>query len=355
MNHKGWLFVGLLILLMVAYMLFPFASIIVYSIFIYYLARPAYSRLFQHVKSESLCAFAALILLALPVVMVLAYTLGVASIEISNLMTSGGLPHLQSIDGLVNETNKFLGDIKPDDIAKFLSAPKGTKGSVIETLLGEASSFAWNAVSSMLQFILALFMVFIVSFYLLSDGSRLRIWFKKTFFRDGKTFDAFFNEVDKDLSDVYIGNILTAGVIAVLGSLVFTIANAVTGSISIPHPKLLGLLCGVTSLIPIAGVALVWAPLIVYLILNASAQGAFAQSLPAIALFFLATFIIVDWLPNMLLRPRMSSQKLHKGLLLLAYIFGPIVFGLKGLFLGPMILVLAVDFSQIILPKLRKK
>jgi predicted PurR-regulated permease PerM len=207
----------------------------------------------------------------------------------------------------------------------------------------------------MLQFILALFMVFVVSFYLLSDGSKLRDWFKRTFFGDGKTFDAFFNEVDRDLSDVYIGNMLTAGVIAVLGSLVFSITNAISGSIAIPHPNLLGLLCGVTSLIPIAGVSLVWAPLTLYLILSAAVEGALTQSLPAIILFFLATFFIVDWLPNMLLRPRISSQKLHKGLLLLSYIFGPIVFGLKGVFLGPMILVLAADFSQIILPKLRKK
>ena len=340
---------------MVAYMLFPFAGIIVYSIFIYYLARPAYSRLLPYVKSESLCAFAALILLALPVVLILAYTLGVASIEISNLIASGGLPQLESVDVLVNETNKYWGKIKPDEMTNLLTAPKDIKWSAIETLLGGVGSFAWNALSSMLQFILALFMVFVVSFYLLTDGSKLRIWSKKTFFGDGKTFDAFFNEVDRDLSDVYIGNILTAGVIAVLGSLVFTITNAISSSIFIPHPKLLGLLCGVTSLIPIAGVGLIWAPLTLYLIINASAEGAFTQSLPAITLFFLATFIIVDWLPNMLLRPRISSQKLHKGLLLLAYIFGPIVFGLKGLFLGPMILVLAVDFSQIILPKLRKK
>jgi predicted PurR-regulated permease PerM len=107
-KHSDWLFVGLLISLMVAYMLFPFAGIIVYSIFIYYLARPAYRRLLLHVKSEGLCAFAALMLLALPVVLILTYTLGVTSIEIGNLMAlGGGLPQLQSIDGLVNETNRF--------------------------------------------------------------------------------------------------------------------------------------------------------------------------------------------------------------------------------------------------------
>jgi predicted PurR-regulated permease PerM len=75
----------------------------------------------------------------------------------------------------------------------------------------------------------------------------------------------------------------------------------------------------------------------------------------SILLFFIATYLLADWLPNMLLRPRMSAGRLHKGLLLLSYIFGPMVFGFKGLFLGPMVLVFAINFAEVVMPEIARK
>jgi hypothetical protein len=63
-------------------------------------------------------------------------------------------------------------------------------------------------------------------------------------------------------------------------------------------------------------------------------------------------FTFVDSVPEVLLRPYISGRNLHVGLVLFAYIFGPLLFGWYGLFLGPLIVVLVVEFARVILPEL---
>jgi len=43
---------------------------------------------------------------------------------------------------------------------------------------------------------------------------------------------------------------------------------------------------------------------------------------------------------------------LHVGLVMFAYIFGPLMFGWYGLFLGPILLVVVVHFARLVLPEL---
>jgi hypothetical protein len=70
------------------------------------------------------------------------------------------------------------------------------------------------------------------------------------------------------------------------------------------------------------------------------------------AVFFAVSLVVVDTIPDLVLRPYVSGRNLHVGLVMLAYIFGPLLFGWYGIFLGPMILVLVVHFVRIVLPEL---
>jgi predicted PurR-regulated permease PerM len=68
--------------------------------------------------------------------------------------------------------------------------------------------------------------------------------------------------------------------------------------------------------------------------------------------FFVLSFVVVDTIPDFVLRPYVSGRSLHVGMLMLAYIFGPLLFGWYGIFLGPMLLVLVVQFVRLVLPEL---
>jgi predicted PurR-regulated permease PerM len=64
------------------------------------------------------------------------------------------------------------------------------------------------------------------------------------------------------------------------------------------------------------------------------------------------SLVIVDTIPDFLLRPYVSGRNLHTGTVMFAYIIGPALFGWYGLFLGPLLLVVGVHFVRIVLPEL---
>lgn len=90
-----------------------------------------------------------------------------------------------------------------------------------------------------------------------------------------------------------------------------------------------------------------------------------------VAVFVVSAFVVVDVIPDLLIRPYVSSGggfslgpfdsdsdeqsrdgSLHTGLLMFAYVLGPFLFGWYGIFLAPMVLVLVVHFVRLVLPEL---
>jgi hypothetical protein len=68
--------------------------------------------------------------------------------------------------------------------------------------------------------------------------------------------------------------------------------------------------------------------------------------------FALVSVVVVDTVPDLALRPWVSGGDLHLGTVMFAYIFGPLVFGWYGLFLGPLVLVLVAQAANVVLPEL---
>jgi hypothetical protein len=67
--------------------------------------------------------------------------------------------------------------------------------------------------------------------------------------------------------------------------------------------------------------------------------------------FAAASFVVVDAIPDLALRPYVSGRSLHIGASMLAYILGPLLFGPYGLVLAPTLLVLVVHFVRIVVPE----
>jgi predicted PurR-regulated permease PerM len=68
--------------------------------------------------------------------------------------------------------------------------------------------------------------------------------------------------------------------------------------------------------------------------------------------FLFVAVVVVDTIPDLILRPYLSGERTHVGLLMLAYIFGPVVFGFYGLFFAPIVLALGITFAHTALPRL---
>jgi predicted PurR-regulated permease PerM len=348
-SRAMWWLLGLAILLVLAFVADAYLGTFMLGLFLYYATRPVYSRIRDRVGQQSVGAAVALLVLSLPIVVLVGYTALVAIQELSSFVgqnQQGILAAVQPYLGpfeSVRDPNELLGTLADDPRGLFESADTATVSTVLASLAGTAS-FVLGAA-------LQLFIAFAFAFYLLRDDRRLAAWTRENLSGRGGVVDAYLTAVDRDLKTIYFGNILNAFAIAIIAAVSYNVINLFApASLSIPSPTLLGALTGAGSLIPVVGMKIVYVPVTILLAVEAAVTD--PATLWVALVYGAVSLVVVDTIPDFLLRPYVSGRNLHTGTVMFAYIIGPALFGWYGLFLGPLLLVVAVHFVRIVLPEL---
>jgi len=348
-SKLGWVIVGLIAIGLMVYMFYPFLDVLIYGIFVYYVARPVYRAFVRRFKYPRVGAFISLVFLVLPLVLIGICTLSIAYIELSKFFIHAKFEHIELyIKELVSYFEGIAKGVNLTDISGLIS--QGDIGGLIYTL---TTTFS-DAIFTFVDIFFRLFLTFAIAYYLLKDGTKLRDWITDAFL-GGKSelTKKFFENVDSALYQVYFGNILTAILTALVAVVTFYLLNLVAPpQLVIPYPILLAVLCGIGIFIPLVGMKLIWIPLWIYLVIQAYLNGILFTDGWYLLLFLIVVGVAADFTPDTILRPYISGKHIHVGALLFAYIFGIAVFGFLGLFLGPIILVVATRFVEIILPEL---
>ena len=342
----GWWSFGLALGAALVFVLYTFIGTFVFGVFIYYSTRPIYRRLKRRVRPPSLAAAVSLFALALPALALVAYALSIALGELLKYVNGGAfdptrwpLLNQEMLDSVADPEA-----ILALDLEQYLSAD-GLQ-SLASSLGSAADTVAFVGVGA-----IHLFVMLALAFYLLRDGDRLSRWAVRKFGDDRGVLEAYGRAVDRDFKAIFFGNILNAVLTGSIGVLAYSILNVYAPpGMAIPAAPLVGLLAGVASLIPIVGMKLVYFPVALYL----GVVGALNDptTLWFVVLFASVSFVIVDIIPDLILRPYVSGRRLHVGSLMIAYTFGPLLFGWYGIFLAPMLLVLVVHFARLVLPEL---
>ena len=333
-----WWAVGAVLALVVGAALLTFTGALVTALFLYYASRPVYRRLRPRL-GRSLAAVTSIATLVVPLVLLVVYTAMVVVRELQALDQEVGLGSLRQAVSPYFEVSKVVQNPSvllenPDVVA----AGRALVDSVFTFL------------PLVLTFLLHLLVALAATFYLLKDGSRLAGWARGTFGSETGLFDDYVRAVDEDLSNIYFGNILNAVFAAIIAVVTYYALNLIApNGMAVPFPALLGMLVGAASLIPAVGMKIVYPPVAVLILVQAVAAG---DPLWFPIAFFVASAVVVDFIPDIVLRPFVSGRNLHVGLVMIAYIVGPGFFGWYGLFLGPLLLVLAFHFASRILPEL---
>ncbi|WP_136717279.1 AI-2E family transporter [Halorientalis salina] len=316
------------------------------GLFAYYVARPVFQRFQRRIPSRTLAVAVTLLVVALPVLLLVGWTLLVAVEQLSALLGGGSAdqfgdllePYIGtalSVEDLERNARAVLDD--PSQFDRLNQSATAVLSALLDSLV------------SALTALIHLFIALIVAFYLLRDDHRLAAWARETFVTPDGVVDSYLVAVDSDLQTVFFGNILNALLTAVLGVVTYSALNLVAPApVRIPNPVLLGLVSGVASLVPVIGIKLVWVPISAYLL------GTSLVVDPAttwfVALFAGVSVVVVDTIPDQLLRPYVSGRTLHVGAVMLAYTIGPLLFGWYGIFLGPFLLVVGVEFARHVFP-----
>jgi predicted PurR-regulated permease PerM len=342
----GWWSLGVVLAAAVVFVVHAFVGTFVFGLFLYYATRPIYRRLSRRIRPASLAAAVSLFALALPAILLVLYALAIVIQQAVRYTNSGLLdlsqyPIDQELLNAITDPERLL-EVDP---SSYLSAE--VVGQLTRSLSSAVDTLAFFGIGAV-----HLFVMIALAFYLLRDDRRLTNWALSTFGDERGVVLAYGAAVDHDLKAIFFGNILNAVLTGTIGVIAYTVLNVFSPApeVAVPAAALVGLLAGVASIIPVVGMKLVYVPVALYMALVTFLVD--PQLLWFVAAFVVVSFVVVDTIPDLVLRPYVSGRSLHVGSVMIAYTFGPLLFGWYGIFLMPMLLVLVFHFARIVLPEL---
>ncbi len=211
-------------------------------------------------------------------------------------------------------------------------------GPRVSEELSRATGWAAGAASTVLQAAtsatLGLIVALLTMYYVLLEWPRLPVRLERVLPLDPLHTRALMAEFRDVAQGALVGTIATALVQGILAAIGFAIAG-------VPQVLTWGLLTALGSFVPVVGTAAVYVPIAAYLILTGSTgAGIFVLVWGIVVVMAIADYVI---------RPRIVGGKGqgHPFLLLIAILGGLEVFGLAGLFVGPVLMTMFVAVFRI--------
>jgi predicted PurR-regulated permease PerM len=338
-RRRAWWAAVVAFVFLVLFVGYAFVGTLATGLFLYYAVRPVNERLRRVIDSSGWSALLTILVIVVPLLALVGYVVLTAAQQAAAIDTSVLEPYvnvqrftrLTDLSRLVEDPQQLLQQFQQGGIPGVVSQVVGILGA-----LGTA--------------LVHLFLMVTLVYYLLRDDHRIADWFRDSV-GDDSTAYAYFAAVDEDLGSVYFSNIALVSVVAVMSVAGYTLYNTLAPSVvSIPLPIVLGVLTGVASIVPIIVGKIVYVPIALYI-------GARAFQSPETLLvypvaFTVASFFILDLIPLTFVLPYIAGRNFHRGLMLFAYIGGPILFGWYGIFLGPLVVVSAFHFVRYVVSDL---
>jgi len=327
----------------VAYLSYRFVAALTVSVFLYYSTRRFHRSLRRLRLPVRVRAAVSLSVLAIPLLLLISYAVVLLVIE-----TRRFVDRYAVIDVAADSVGWLEGteDIPELTVQGLYEAYRVGRLDLFIEYAADNAPFLTSLVSG---FFLNVLVITVVTYYLLVDGSRIRRWLLR--FDEDAVVREYLEAVDDELEAVLFGNLLNVIAVSLIAVGAYVGYNAVApAAAAVPYPALAGALTGIASLIPVVGMKSVYVPL------SAGAAPTLVsgdQSLMVYVVGFLfLAIIVVDTIPDLVLRPYLSGETTHVGLLMLAYVLGPVALGFYGLFLAPILLVIALTFADTALPRL---
>jgi predicted PurR-regulated permease PerM len=206
--------------------------------------------------------------------------------------------------------------------------------SATDKFAANAAGMAGGLVAASLEGLLVVVFTAITSYYLLRKGERATAWMVDVL----PMPDRQVRELVRNFREVTRAMLLGTGATALFQAVGAFLGYWVAG---VPSPLVWGSLTGIASIVPGIGTALVWGPVIAWLL----ATGHVVRGL----LLAVWVALVVVGVADYVLRPRLLGSKGRMDdLLVFIAIFGGIqAFGLLGLILGPIVTALLVALVRI--------
>ncbi len=216
-------------------------------------------------------------------------------------------------------------------IAEHLGFHRAELMEKIRKELGVAVEYATRAIGVILETTtgatLGLIIALMTMYYVLLEWAHIAVRLERLLPLDPRHTRALILEFRDVGRSSFVGTLATALVQGVLAGIGF-------GIVGVPNAITFALVTALASFIPLVGTAMIWGPVAIYL--------AATDRLLAGVFILIWGLVVVMALADYVIRPRLVGSKGggHPLLMLIALLGGIEVFGLAGLFVGPILMSL---------------
>lgn len=295
--------------------LWPIATAVITGLILAFVFYPLYLKSLKIFKEKNLAAILIILVVILIIFLPLWFLLPLIAKQVFDLYL-----YIQTLN-----VHGFIQNIFPSLAETEFSRDLATSlSSFISNIVTATLSSASNIFLDFPRFALKVIVVFFVLFFGMRDAELFKNYVKSLSPFSKKTEEDLSKKF-KDITSSIIGGYIIVGVIqgilTGIGLLIF----------GVPQALLLTVLAIFTSIIPILGAWVVWAPAAIYLLVS----GRFIFGI-ALALY---GGLFASSIDNFL-RPYIVAKKteLSTAIVLVGMIGGLLVFGILGLIIGPLIL-----------------
>ena len=322
------------LLLYLCWLMFaPFITILLWSAILVIIFHPLYRKILGKVKSHTLSAIITIAIsfltFIIPVLLVSAAAInelaGFAGSSVNEVQQVISDPMHSRFAYIYNYINGFVNLkelIKPEDIKAFASRASG--------IMLSASWYLIEGVFGM--FIGILFSIFAM-FYLFRDGEKIVEDLPGILPMDNTQA----KELIRETADLINATIRGSLFVAILQG---TLAGIIFWLLGIPSYILLGVIAMIFSLIPTGGTAFVTVPVIIVLLVSGDYWKA--------GILAVYASLVIGMIDNFLL-PKLIKQraKMNELFVFFSVLGGLQLFGIIGLFMGPIILAIAMGLLKV--------
>jgi len=184
-----------------------------------------------------------------------------------------------------------------------------------------------------------IFLAFVLAYYILKDWENLLKQIVYIIPLRTKTT----NRLAKEFGSVTYTVVYAQLFVAIIQGAVATIGFYIFG---VPFPVILGILTAFCTLIPTAGTAIIWIPASLYLILSGYYSNNSWILYKGIGLL-IYSFFIINLIDNLLFAKLVHEKaKVSQISIIVGVIGGAVMFGIMGIFIGPILLPLLITYFE---------
>jgi len=320
----------------------PMITILLGSVLLAYISFPLHKKIFKKIPNKSFSIILSLLIIVIIILIPFAFlTFGITQQgfyfynSLSDNLVKGTLFGFscESTDSqvclLLNQAEKF----SVEQLSKFGFDKQ------IQKFLPILEEKITRFILSIPIIVAGIFITLVITFFILKDWENILRKIVGFFPMRKKTIERLIEEFGNITHTVIYAQLFVALVQGIVATVGFYI-------LGVPFPLILGVVTAFCALIPAIGTAIIWLPASLYLIF----MGYFSHDYwilgKGIALFFYG-LLIISTIDNLLLAKIVRSKtKVNQITVIIGVIGGASLFGVVGIFIGPILLPLLITYFE---------